>query len=93
MKRPNLVRRVNLSTKSSLEKRISKIPMERQVSMERAFGEGMHHSVLSVALHVGVPKAQARAYLLHLIRTNKLPKTNKFVQRLKTKAPVRRTKV
>jgi len=62
---------------------LQKIPLERQISMENAFNGTEHKSIKGVALHTGVPKFKARAFLLHLIRTHQLPKTNRFALRLK----------
>jgi hypothetical protein len=64
---------------------LQKISSSRQISMERAFNGSQHKSIKGVALHVGVPSPLARAFLLHLIKTNQLPGNNRFAQRLKTR--------
>ena len=56
------------------------IPPERRMSMQRAFLGDYHKTIASVALHVGVKKEIARAYLKHLIRTKQVPEKNRFLK-------------
>jgi len=64
---------------------VKRIPLERQNSLRWALQEKNHPSIRAVALHAGVPPAKVREYLLHLIKTKQLPKTNEFYKRLKAK--------
>lgn len=61
------------------------IPSSRRISMERAFTNGNHKNISAVALHVGVNRKVASAYLKHLIAVGQLPKDNRFVKSSKRK--------
>lgn len=56
------------------------ISPQKRISLERAFLGGNHKSVSAVALHVGVKREIAKAYLKHLISSRQLPKQNQFVK-------------
>ncbi len=57
------------------------ISSQKRISMERAFLGGTHKSVSAVALHVGVKREIAKAYLKHLIASKQMPEKNEFVKK------------